>query len=270
MAANIDFILPSCYGIPESMWLVVSAMLDTILKRCWFLLGAFVVIKMLVSAFSDLGEDRFSLGIQFRILAQACLIAIFFTYYKTFLMTFDYFIDSLCFFEVDMFRYTVENTKEVTGEDSTIAKFFLKFFKKGMFFLTQTGPIRFMHYIKSIALLILSQLGPFAALFSLLPGPFRASFKSWSKGYLNVSCWTITLAIINTLASSFTNSSAGPAGCQALLSFVLFISSLFTPTWTAKLISGVNLGNLAAAAGTIPEKVSKSIPAMRVGNKRGK
>jgi hypothetical protein len=53
-------------------------------------------------------------------------------------------------------------------------------------------------------------------------------------------------------------------------SFYLFISALFTPTWTAKLISGVNLGNLAAAAGTIPEKAGKSIPAMRVGNKRGK
>ena len=258
MAGSIDFILPSCYDIPESMWVVASAMLDTILKRCWLLLGAFVVVKMLVSAFSDLGEERFSLGIQLRILAQACCIAILFTYYKTFLMTFDYFIDSLCFFEVDVVPRTVDNAEEVTGGHGVVTQYCLKYFKQGMVVLTREGPVRFMHYIKSVALLVLSMLGPFAALFSLLPGPFKASFQSLSKGYINVSCWTITLAIINTLSDSFQNISIGSGVSQVLLSFVLFIAALLTPTWTSKLISGVNLGNLAAAVGTAPAKAGRS------------
>ena len=46
MTSSIDFVLPSCYGIPEPMWLVVSTMIESLIQRCWLLLGGFVTIKM--------------------------------------------------------------------------------------------------------------------------------------------------------------------------------------------------------------------------------
>ena len=115
MIGSIDFVLPSCCGyIPESMWLVISVMLNTMLKRCWFLLGAFVVIKMLVSAFVGLGEDRFSAASQMKIVAQTFLITVFLIYYKTFLMTFDYMIDSLCFIKSEVIKHVRDHTQSVT------------------------------------------------------------------------------------------------------------------------------------------------------------
>ena len=116
-----------------------------------------------------------------------------------------------------------------------------------------------MHYIKAISLLVLATIGPVAALFSLLPGPFRSSINTWSKGYINVSCWTITLTILDALSNNFASYSKGPEFSQALLSFVIFIMAFFTPTWTSKLIGGVNLGNVAAGLGTSPAKIGTSL-----------
>lgn len=255
MSDSIDFILPSCYGIPESMWMAASAMLDTILKRCWALLGAFVVGKMLMSAFNALGEERVALGAQLRILAQAFFIAMFLTYYKTILMVFDYCMDSLCFFEVNVAKSTTEQAQHVSKSGNALMRYLLKYFKDMMALMTHKGSIRFMHYIKSVALLVLATIGPFAALFSLLPGPFSASFRTWTKGYLNVSCWTIILAVLDTLATGFATYSKGSTTFQALLSIVLFITAFFTPTWAAKLVSGINLGSLAAGVGSVPGKI---------------
>ena len=126
-----------------------------------------------------------------------------------------------------------------------------------------------MHYIKSVSLLILSLLGPFAALFSLLPGPFKASFKTWSKGYVNVSCWTITIAILDMLTTAF-RSTTGQEAHQIVLSFVLFITTFFIPTWTAKLIGNVNLGNVAAGVGTGIAGISKAYTGVRQAYKEGK
>lgn len=258
MVNSVDFILPSCYGIPESMWLMASSMLDEILKKCWVLLSAFVVVKMLISAFNDLGGEGFSLRVQLKILAQAFLIAIFLTYYKTFLMTFDYLIESLCFFEGSVLRTKINSIEKIEG--SMIKRFFLDYIKEAIVFVTQKGAVKFMHYIKAVALLVLSQLGPFAALFSLLPGPFSTSFKTWYKGYLNISCWTLTLAIIDVLASGLQVNSEES---QVILSYVLFITTLFTPTWTAKLISGINLGNLAAGVGSAPGRALTAVRDVR-------
>lgn len=265
MVNSVDFILPSCYGIPESMWVTASAVLDVILKRCWVLLSAFVVVKMLISAFNDLGGEGFSLRVQLKILAQSFLIAIFLTYYKTFLMTFDDLIKSLCFFEETVVRSTVAHTKKVPSLADIILRPSLLLDVAGnlLSFFSMQGAIRFMHYIKAVALLILSQLGPFAALFSLLPGPFNASFRTWSKGYINVSCWTITLAIMDTLGSSFLYATIGSEQASTFLSFVLFIATLFTPTWTAKLISGINLGNLAAGVGSAPGRALTAVRDVR-------
>ncbi|MHA7878114.1 MAG: hypothetical protein ACX93T_04335 [Bacteroidota bacterium] len=224
---------------------------------------------MLMSALSALGEERFSFSVQLRILAKAFLIAIFFTYYKTILMTFDYCVDSLCSFNVDAAAHVPEQEAPVSTQGNPILKFLLDGFREVMVLMTHRRSVKFMHYIKSVALLVLSTIGPFAALFSLLPGPFKTSFRTWSRGYLNVSCWTIILTIIDTLATSFSNYSRGPEAFQGLLSFVMFIATFFTPTWTAKLISGINLGNLAAGVGTATGKMGSAIGSVGTSAWRG-
>ena len=260
MVSNIDFVLPSCYGIPESMWLVASNVLNNVLSQCWMLLSAFVLVKMLASAFMDIWEERFSLGTQFRILAQAFMIAVFFTYYKTFLMTFDYTIDSLSSFKPAVMKQTVQQIEQITNKKQGITEWIIKMIGKGAsytFFniFTKMGALKFMHYIKSVSLLILAILGPFATLFSLLPGPFRSSFKTWSKGYIHVSCWTITLAILEVLTQAFIASISGRDLWEIPLSFVLLIMIFFVPTWTTKLISSVNLGNIAAGVSKAPGSI---------------
>lgn len=254
MMGSIDFVLPSCYYIPESMWLVVTAMLDAILNRCWILLGAFVVIKMLVSAFVDLGEDCLSLASQIKIVAQTFLVAVFLIYYKTFLMTFDYMIDSLCFFKSEVVgevREEAENEKVWLGWLLRRVNRIVGFVGSALFFLTQQGASAFMQYVRSVSLLVLAVLGPLSALFSLLPGPFKASFSTWSRGYINVTCWTITLAIIDILEEAFTFAT-NMSIPSTLLSAALFVVTFFVPTWTAKLISSVELGNLVAGMGSVP------------------
>lgn len=243
MAHSIDFILPSCYGLPESMWIAASAMLDTTIQRCWFLLGTFVVVKMLVRALSELGKTHFSLATHLKIIARAFLIAIFLHYYKNFLMTFDYFIDSLSLFEKHRLPQPSVGSEKSLGISGTVGRFLLDRFKHFMFFLTQEGAVRMMHYVKSVVLLILAQLGPFAALFSLLPGIFSASFKTWARGYINVSCWGVTLAIVDMLAVHLVeNVHTGSATAQVVLSFSLFIATLFTPLWTSYLINRMHAG----------------------------
>lgn len=255
MASSIDFILPSCYGIPESMWLAASNVLNAILSKCWMLLGAFVVVKMIASAFMDIGEERFSIRTQFRILGQAFLIAVFFIYYKVFLMTFDYMIDSLSSFKEEAMLQIDTYVKPEISKKSTIPSWFpIKSAISQFILYIQEGPSLFMHYIKSVSLLILSLLGPFASLFSLLPGPFKGSFKTWSKGYINVSCWTITLAILEVLTAAF-KATLGEENWQIRLSIVLFIMTFFVPTWTSKLIGSINLGNVAAGVGRVPGSI---------------
>ena len=269
MANSVDFILPSCYGLPEAIWIAASAMLDTILTKCWALLGAFLVIKLLVSAWGDVGEERFSLRTYLKILFQGLLIALFLTYYKTFLMTFDYFIDSICVFDSDVFQPTKE-LKEPSGSAwfgflKSPIQTLLDNWAQWLVLFTHGGAVKLMHYVKSVTLLVLLQFGPLAALFSLLPGPFKQSFSTWSKSYLNVSCWTITLNILWVLSNSFSRVAIETAGnpssllgekmAYTMLSLVLFIAIFLTPTWTSKLINGVNPANLTAGIGMVAEKI---------------
>ena len=258
MQDSIDFVLPSCCGyIPESMWLVVSVMLEIMLKRCGFLLGAFVVIKMLVSAFAGLGEDRFSAASQMKIVAQTFLIAVFLIYYKTFLMTFDYMIDSLCFIKSEVIAQVREQAQNAPQYKNWLqwlpqwVNRMLGLPGGSLFFFMQQGVSSFMHYVRSIALLTLSTLGPLSVLFSLLPGPFRSSFSTWSRSYIHVTCWTIILNIIDILEAAFTfETNTGIS--SNLLSAALFLVTLFVPTWTSQLIGGLDLSNLASGMGRVP------------------
>lgn len=254
MANSIDFVLPSCHYIPESMWLVVSSMLGMMLQRCWLLLGAFIGVKMLVSTFVDLGEDRFSPASHIKITFQAFLIAIFFLYYKTFLMTFDYLIDSLCFFGPEV----VQHTKAQSDSAAAPVNFLMKSLHHmvgmvaGMtFFLTQYGASYFMRYVRAVSLLVLAVLGPLSSLFSLLPGPFRSSFKTWCGSYVHVTCWSITLAIIDLLEKTFVFDTGNNHRMHhgTMLSFAFFIMTFLVPHLTSRIISSVDLGGIVSGIG---------------------
>jgi hypothetical protein len=248
MANSIDFILPSCYGLPDDIWIKSSEMLNITIKKCWVLLGAFVAIKMLVIAFSDVGEERFALRKHLRILLQGLLIAVFLTYYKSFLMTIDYLIDSLCVFNRITFKATQEFPTKCEWVNFIIRK--LLALTDVLALITHVGAVKLMHYIKSITLLVLLQFGPLAALFSLLPGPFRQSFNTWAKSYLYVSCWTLTLAIMDVLANSFSFFKEDVLA-YPILYLVLYIAIILTPAWTAKLISGVSTVNILGGIGMV-------------------
>ena len=273
MANGIDFVLPSCYGIPEPMWLVVSNMIEVLIRRCWLLLGAFVIIKMIVGAFIDLGEERFSPASHIKITFQAFLIAIFLLYYKTILMTFDYLIESLCSFQYEVIQQAEAQANSGVIYENAFVKWIIHFTSKLLgspFAVSQTWASFFMHYVKSVSLLVLAVLGPLSALFSLLPGPFKSSFKSWSRGYINVSCWTISLAIIDTLEVTFHSKMFHEGDRSIFISLALFIVTFFVPTWTSKLISGVDLGSIVAgmarAPGTIGEIGKGMLSGKRGGN----
>ena len=254
MTNGIDFLLPSCYNIPESMWLVVSSMLGVMLQRCWLLLGAFVGGKMLVSAFLDLGEDRFSPATHIKIVGQTFLLAIFLLYYKTILMFFDYLIDSLCFFGPEVVQHTKAQSDSATVPGNFLMKFlhhFVGIVGDMGFFMTQCGASSFMRYARAVSLLVLAILGPLSALFSLLPGPFRSSFKTWCKSYANVTCWAITLAVIDLLEETFVFHTGNNHRMHhgTMLSFALFIMTFFVPSLTSKLISSVDLGGIVSGMG---------------------
>ena len=73
MKQEIDFVLFSCAGIPDSMWIATSVMLEATTKRCWRLLGPFLAFKMLSEAFTSLQTERLSLRLPLKSVFEAFL-----------------------------------------------------------------------------------------------------------------------------------------------------------------------------------------------------
>jgi hypothetical protein len=276
MNRSVDFILPTCAGIPDSMWIVASASIEAMLNTCWKLFAVFLVIKFIHDGLGDIVNGRFELRAHLKTILQAILIGSFLKYYKFFLMTFDNFIELFCFPVEEVLQGSIGklagNIPDYTKDDSwlNVSKIFLKilfeFFPKLMTLSTHAGAIKVMHYLKSVGLLLASQLGPIAALFSLLPGPFKKGFASWAKSYINMSCWAITLNIFWALAKAFMTTSffikadsatsfAGETAGATLLSLVFFIAIFLTPTWTSKFIGGAIVANLGSAISMASDKL---------------
>ena len=75
-----------------------------------------------------------------------------------------------------------------------------------------------------------------------------------------MTCWTITLDIIDILEETFTFTFETYTEISSnLLSAALFVATLFVPTWTAKLIGGVDLGNIVSGMGRASLAVGKSL-----------
>ena len=272
MAHDLDFILPSCPGVPDSMWVATSSMIDVITKKCWRLFGVFLAVKFISDAWVELAHGKFELRTHVKTVFQAMMIGVFLAYYKSLLMFFDHFIDSLCVFDQEALCASIERIqdrlpnyepRQSAGQSwflviKLLAKMVLDFFPKLVALLTHGGAVALMHYIKVIALLVTSQFGPLAALFSLLPGPFKRGFATWAKSYLNITCWTITINIFWVLTKAFSTTSFWIESStatslleeglgHALFSIVLFIAIFLTPTWTSKFIGGAITANVATA-----------------------
>ncbi len=273
----IDFILPTCPGIPESMWLATSAVMDALIKICWKLFGGFLAIRFIKDGFVDVMNGRFELRTHLNTVFQAVLIGIFLSYYKFILMSFDNFIDMFCISDKEVLPVALGKLEVSAPDYEKSFRFFsiIKTLLKGIFDLlpklisifSHAGAIAVVHYFKAIALLIASQFGPLAALFYLLPGPFKKGFSTWAKSYINISCWAITLNLFWVLSKAFSVTSfftesnsastlVGETAGHAILSFVFFIAIFLTPVWTSKFIGSAIVPNLGGAL-DVASKVSK-------------
>ncbi|MEM9417176.1 MAG: hypothetical protein AAF963_02375 [Bacteroidota bacterium] len=259
---SVDFILPSFPPLPDGMWIATSAMLDASISKCMKLLGGFVTLKMIHDWYESYEEMNISMHI--RTLFRALMMVMFFRYYKSLLMFFDYFIDTLALH--DNGYELVFNKLQGQGEAyKPFGGGFLRSIWRAWRMLadlamqivvlfTHKGLIYFMHYIRAVSMLLLVQLGPMAAVLSWLPGPFSRAFQQWSKSYVTVSCWAITLQVFWVLSQGFgagvmtTDILEGPGARMGyiLLSIALAFAILMTPSWTAKFIGGDMLGGFAS------------------------
>lgn len=285
MADSIDFILSSCPGIPDSMWIATASMIDAIIQKCWMLFGVFLAIKLISDASLDVANGKFELRPHVKTMFQAMLIAIFLAYYKPLLMFFDRFIDSLCLFDQEVLQASLARVQDrlpdyEQGNQAgkswflvirTFVKMIFDYFPKVVALLTHGGALTLMHYIKAVALLVTSQFGPLAALFSLLPGPFKRGLATWAKSYINITCWTITISIFWVLTKTFSATSFWIESNSTatfleenightLLSIILFIAIFLTPTWTSKFIGSAITANVATGLNIAAGKLGMGGP----------
>ncbi|ACE06246.1 hypothetical protein Aasi_0877 [Candidatus Amoebophilus asiaticus 5a2] len=279
----VDFILPTCAGVPDAMWIVVSAMLQVMLKMCWKAFGTLMMIKLLWEGFMDISSGTLDLRTHIKTLSHALLVALFLTHYKFIIMYFDSFISAFCIDQKDLAtqigsylkgsaeQYEQEFQAYSEGKSwFTVIKSFLKvifdFVPKMLAMVSHGGAVRLMHAIKVMILIPTIILGPISAVLSFLPGPFKKSFSNWSKSYINITSWAITLHIFSVLAkfygiSSFwmktgSNASlAGEAVGHIILSIGLFIAILLTPTFTSKLLGSAIVANVGQALNMASSKM---------------
>jgi len=282
MKQEIDFVLFSCAGVPDSMWIATSVMLEATIKRCWRLLGAFLVLKMLSEALHSFNGERLSLRPQLQVLFEGLLMALWLAYYKPLLMQLDGLIVSLSFFQEAEEEVIAQVSEQASCSGngpggwlgwlqmlSGFCQGWVDKCAKGLFLLSHSGAVALMRYVRAVSLLISVQLGPLAALLSLLPGPFKKCFATWARSYGQLLCWHLVLNVLGMLARAFAVASMGQVEGAALalgetlsyscLSIVLFVAIFFTPTWSAQLIGGGAVANLLSGLGMLVEKGSEGL-----------
>ena len=123
--------------------------------------------------------------------------------------------------------------------------------------LSHPGLIAFVHYFRSIGLFIAIATGPFAALMSLLPGPFKHGWTTWSRTYATISCWAITLNLFKIMSTMLREKSAlidynstyhlfQGAASSTGFAIALWIAILMTPIWTSIFIGHAIAPNIGA------------------------
>jgi hypothetical protein len=270
MAKVSDFALPSCPGIPDAMWLSASSIINFGTTICWYLFGISLAINLAYGTYEDILNEKLNIRRLAKTLSKAMLIGLFLSNYKTILMFFDQFISTVFVFGDEPLyeAYKTLKEKDKLAEYHKNFSFFspirllitgiFSFLPKMISLFTHQGAINFMHYVKAISLVITSLLGPFAAVFSLLPSVFKHTFSTWAKSYVHLSLWTVILNVFYILSKSLTSlsisikSDAADASFKqntgsTFLSFILFFAIFLTPVWTSKLINGAVVANIGSA-----------------------
>jgi hypothetical protein len=279
------------------MWIVVSAMLQVMIKMCWKVFGTFMLIKLLWEGFMDMSSGTLDLRTHIKTLSHALLVAIFLTHYKFIIMYFDNFINAFCIDQKELatqigdylkgsaeqYQEEYQAFKEGKSWFAVVKNFFkviFDFVPKMLALVSHGGVVQLMHAIKVMILIPTIILGPLSAVLSFLPGPFKKSFSNWSKSYINITSWAITLHIFSVLAKFYGSSSfwmkskdatsiaIGSMG-HIVLSIGLFIAILLTPTFTSKLLGSAvvaNVGqalNMASSKMGLARRLGKHIPKLK-------
>ncbi|NEJ83401.1 hypothetical protein GR268_43825 [Rhizobium leguminosarum] len=145
-------------------------------------------------------------------------------------------------------------------------KVIFDFVPKMLAMVSHKGVVQLMHAIKVMVLIPTILLGPLSAILSFLPGPFKKSFSNWSKSYINITSWAITLHIFSVLTKFYGFSSfwmktgskaslAGEAIGHIVFSIGLFIAILLTPTFTSKFLGSAVVANVGQALNMASSKM---------------
>lgn len=261
------FKLETCVGVPEHMWLTCDAMITATIELCWKLFASFLVIRLLKDGLDDLANGKVDLRTHAITLIKATCIGTFLLYYKEILSLFDDFINIFCV-SVDVKSHLflhgriVEDIRNegMPGHFPLLSKainWFLYQIPQLLSAVTHEGAITIVQYFRTIGLFIAIAMGPFAALFSLLPGPFKHGWTTWSRTYATISCWAITLNLFKLLSvlsvkSSMDLNDAGKLklfqglGDTTMFSFVLLVAIIGTPIWTSIFIGHAITPNIGA------------------------
>lgn len=270
---TVDFILPSCPGLSEALWITASLMLANATQLAWIILGGTFSLRFLSDIYTDFSRGEISIRTHIITIFHAFLVAIFLNHYKFFLMVFDNFIDLISLSDTEIIAKVVPAANaqgtDITGslpvvkELSFLKRTLFKYILEPLLLVSHEGAIWFMHYLKIISLLVTALLGPFAAAFSLLPGFSIKRLAGWAKIYVSISCWAITLNIFWVLTQvhrkifvSEQGLASGEGIAYLLTSIGLFLAIFQTPTFTAKFVGYALSANIGGGVDTLARKGS--------------
>lgn len=261
----IDFILPTCPGIPDAMWIASGAYITWMQGFALTLLYTGFLTQLLFTGLSESTNGRVNILGYLKLLGRTFGLTLFIIYAKRIFFTFDVFIDLLCPRSMDLLHQVNEAAKLV---DTTKVLGFLGGLKailgmilNGAVLFTVEGAIILVNYFKSILLIFLCVTSNISAGLTLFPF-FSKSFNTWMKAYITVSFWTLTLevfSVINTSSYITDTFSEQEPLSQFILSLVMFFAVLMTPAWTSMFINSVATPNLIGAVGQGSMSIARSV-----------
>lgn len=269
------FKLETCPNMPEHMWLTCDAIITATIALCWKLFASFLVIRLLKDGIDDLANGKVDLRTHVITILNATIIATFLLYYKETLVFLDNFINMFCVSVAEGSEHVIYDIGKDTFMDPHVFSW-KKLVNQVLFtipdllsVLSHNGAIGLVQYFRAIGLFIAIAMGPFAALMSLLPGPFRHGWITWTRTYLTISCWAITLNLFKIMSTMLREKAAlidynstdhlfqGVAS-STLLTIALWIAILMTPIWTSIFIGHAIAPNIGAGVRNLKNLVSVS------------
>lgn len=266
--SQIDFILPTCPGMPHPMWIAAGRIISSMSGFSLKLIAAGFLTKLLFGGLLDsTTHGRIDVAGIIKLIGKTILLVLFITYIKRIAFTFEIFIDDLSprLSEVmSGFESTAKVDGFPTGFDFwwKLLKGVFAIAKNALAILTVEGAICFMNYFKSFQLIFLCIVGPLSAGLSLFP-IFSKSFSTWMKSYITVSFQAFTLEVFSILGSSTSmidtaEMAASPS--HFMISIIMIFAIFLTPLWTSMFVSSVMTPNLVGAVGQGVQSMTRAIP----------